>query len=948
MSIHGSHITEARAVFIVAAIALIPVLLGSIFPDASFAGIVSNYVPLHTLLETLSIILALLVFTIVWSTRSKNLPSNLIIIALAALASGMLDFSHLLSFPGMPDFIAPNSLETTVRFWLAARLSIALGLLAIAFHSWRPPLNLLRSSLMLCLMLAVIFILHLLFLRHAEGLPRLFLDNNGPTALKLSLQYFVITALLLATLGFLQHLKRPRLFNASGFFAASLLMAFGEIFFILYVDIHDSYSLSGHLYKISGYFFLYRAVFHDTVKRPYDLLDQSRSQLNLTLRALPDLLFELSRDGRYLNVYTPERAILESPTPHLLGRSLYDIMPSESADVVQQAIDHAAETGSARTRPFSLPVAQGKTAWFEISVAKLSNDPPQPPTFLVVSRNITARYQAEESLRTLSHAIEFNPLAIVVFDTALHIKQVNHAFTRMTGYKEVEVLDCPPHFLHTLGTSSDKAKSITSKILAGTPWSGEIRSVRKDGSEFSIYLRIFPSRSPTGDLTGFLSIAEDLSEKKNYSMMLEQLSRHDQLTGLPNRELLQQHFEEFCVDNNPVAVLWFDLDNFKEVNDALGHAAGDILLQQVAYRLRSSLSKSESLARISGDDFVILLANASQEQVIARTLQLLELAARPINLPEQTLSLSASIGIALWPTDGDSLGSLLQKAEIGKYKAKTSGRNSYQFYESQMQEMATLRLAQSNALKTALEHDELHLVYQPQICLQTRQVTGVEALLRWNSKDWGLIPPTDFIPLAEASGMVLTIGEWVLDNAMARLRSWLDEGLPPVVMAVNISAIQFEHPRFVVLISRLLSLHKIPPHLLELELTEAMAMQNPRFSEQRIRKLHAMGIRLSIDDFGTGYSSLSYLKRFKINKLKIDREFIADMDHDPDDQAIVTAIIQMARRLSISVLAEGVETARQAELLKRLGCNQIQGFHYSKPLPDVAAADYIRTTYPAV
>lgn len=945
MNIHGSHAPEARVAFLAAAIALVPLLLASILPTASLFGLVSSQVPLHTLLETLSIILALLVFTIVWSTRNKNLPSNLIIIALASLASSILDFSHLLSFPGMPDFVTPNNLDTTVQFWLAARLSIALGLLAIAFHSWRSPLNLLRSSLMLGFMLAVMFGLHLLFLWHAEGLPRLFLEGNGPTALKLGFEYLVIAILLLASLGFFQHLRHPRVFNAGGFFAASLLMAFGEIFFILYVDIHDSYSLSGHLYKISGYFFLYRAVFNDTVKRPYDLLDQSRSRLNMTLRALPDLLFELSRDGRYLNVYTPERAILESPTPHLLGRSLYEVMPTESADIVQQAIDQADAMGSARTGPFSLPTAYGKTDWFEVSVARLSNNPPQPATFLVISRNITARYQAEQSLRTLSHAIEFNPLAIVVFDATLHIKQVNHAFTRMTGYEEVEVLDHPPHFLHALGASPEKTRSITDKILAGNSWSGEIRSVRKDGSEFSIYLRVFPSRSPAGELTGFLSIAEDLSEKKNYRMMLEQLSRHDQLTGLPNRELLQQHFEQFCAGNNPVAVLWFDLDNFKEVNDALGHAAGDILLQQVAYRLRNSLSKNESLARISGDDFVILLANASQEQVISRTLQLLELATQPITLPEQTLSLSASIGIALWPADGDSLGSLLQKAEIGKYKAKTSGRNSYQFYESQMQEMASLRLAQNNALKTALEHNELHLVYQPQICLQTKQVSGVEALLRWNSKDWGLIPPTDFIPLAEASGMVLTLGEWVLDRAMAQLRSWLDNGLPPVVMAVNISAIQFEHPRFVVQISRLLSLHKIPPQLLELELTEAMAMQNPRFSERRICKLHAMGIRVSIDDFGTGYSSLSYLKRFKINKLKIDREFIADMDHDPDDQAIVTAIIQMARRLSISVLAEGVETARQAEMLKRLGCNQIQGYHYSRPLPDAAAADYIRSSY---
>lgn len=941
MKIHGSHAPEARTAFIAALIASLPVLAVSLFPASTLTSNINGYVPLHTFLEILSIILALLVFTIVWSTRNKNLPCNLIIIALASLVSGVMDISHTLSFPGMPDFVLSNTPQTTVQFWLGARLAVALGLLAIAFHSWRTPLNTLRSSFMLFFALALTFALHILFLWYPDVMPLMFMGNKQPTTIKLAVEYLIIGAFLLAAFGHFLHLKHPRAFNASGFFAASLLMALGELFFILYINIHDSYNLTGHLYKISGYFFLFRAVFSDTVQRPYDLLDQSRSRLNLTLSALPDLLFELSREGRYLNIYTPERAVLESPTPHMLGRSLYDVMPTESADIVQKAIDEAAETGRARTGPFSLQVAHGKTAWFEISIAKLSNNPPEPPTFLLISRNITDRYQAEQSLRTLSHAIEFNPLAIIVFDSTLRIRQVNRAFTRMTGYEEVEVLDCPPHFLHAPGAASIQARTIEQKILEGTPWSGEVNSTRKDGSEFTIYLRVFPSRSPAGELTGFLSIAEDITDKKNYSMLLEQLSRHDQLTGLPNREMLQQRFEQFCADNNPVAVLWLDLDNFKEVNDALGHAAGDTLLQQVAYRLRDNLNKNESVARISGDDFVILLANANEELVIRRTLQLLELTARPITLPGQTLSLTASTGIALWPADGNNLGSLLQKAEIGKYKAKASGRNSHQFYEPQMQEMASLRLAQNNALKTALSNNELYLVYQPQICLQTRRVTGVEALLRWNSKEWGLVSPADFIPLAEASGMILSIGEWVLDTAMARLRSWLDEGLPPFTMAVNISAIQFEHPRFVEQVSRLLSSHKIPPQLLELELTEAMAMQNPHVSEQRIRKLHAMSVRLSIDDFGTGHSSLSYLKRFKIDKLKIDREFIADMDHDPDDQAIVTAIIQMARRLSISVLAEGVETARQAELLKRLGCHQVQGYHFSRPLPEEAVAEYI-------
>ncbi len=941
MLTHSSHGAEARIAFAAAAIGLLLIMLASIVPpDSGWAAIIVSYIPLHTLLETISIILALLVFTIIWSTRNKSLPRNLSIIALASLASGILDFSHLLSFPGMPDYITPNSTDKAILFWLAARLAMGTGLLASAFYAWHKPLNLLRSCFLLLFTLALLFTLHVLFLWYPGMLPAIYIDGQGSTAFKRNLNYLVMVVFFIAALGFSLHLRRPRLFNASGFFAASLLMAFGEMFFILYIDIHDTYSLTGHLYKIAGYFFLFRAIFSDTIKRPYDLLEQSRRRLDLTLCTLPDLLFEMSREGRYLQVYTPERAVLESPTPHLLGRSLYDVMPVESADIVQQAIDQAAESGNARTGPFSLEIASGSTDWFEVSVARLNNTP-APPSFLVISRNITDRYRAEQSLRTLSHAVEFNPLSIVVFDSQLRIQQVNQAFTRLTGYQEAEVLNRPPHFLHASGASARQADTINREILQGSLWSGEIQGTHKDGNPFTIYLRVFPSRSPAGEITGFLSIAEDITDKKNYTILLEQLSRHDPLTGLPNRELLQQHFELFCADNNPVAVLWLDLDNFKEVNDALGHATGDILLQQIAYRLRDNLYKNETIARISGDDFVILLTNATENHVIRRIQQLLELVVEPITLPGQVLSLTASVGIALWPTDADSLGSLLQKAEIGKYKAKTAGRNSYQFYESQMQEMAGLRLAQSNALKTAIEHNELHLVYQPQVCLEQQRVIGVEALLRWDSRSWGSVPPCDFIPLAEASGMILSIGEWVLDSALARLRSWLDQGLPPVAMAVNISAIQFEHPSFTEQISQLLQRHQVPPHLLELELTEAMAMKKPDFSEQRIRHLHAMGVKLSIDDFGTGYSSLSYLKRFKIDKLKIDREFIADMDNDAGDQAIVTAIIQMARRLSITVLAEGVESARQAELLKRFGCSQIQGYYYSKPLPPEEAARYI-------
>lgn len=939
---HSSHSAELRSAKRVlwVALALLAVLL--LVPADGW--VVPGFLWLHMLLETLAISVAAMLFATVWSTRKESLPCNLSLVAIGMLGVGILDFSHMLSYRGMPDFFTPSGEEKAINFWLAARLLGALMLLALAFSSWRRRLQRVRALVALWLILLLVMLVHGVFLVYPHWMPATYIEGVGLTPFKTFSEYLLIVLLLVAALRFALALRAPREFHASGFMAAAILLAISEYCFTLCGDVTDFYNLTGHLYKLAGFGFLYRAAFVETVQRPYELLHQSRAQLDLTLSAMPDLLFEMDRQGRYLQVFTPDSSRLSAPAELLLGRRVEEVMPATAAATMLQALDEASTQGHSWGRVIELTQQDGQPSWFEVSVARHEKvNEGQEPGFLVVSRDVTARFQAEQAQNALWQMVEQNPLAVLVLDKKLHIEHVNKAFTHMSGYALDEVRGRHPAFLHgpCLETTGG-VEELDRMLLAGHSWSGELICVRRNGEEYFEQVRVFPVKDPQGQIERYLAIKEDITESRAFAERLEQLSNHDPLTGLPNRDLLEREFARLRIEHMRLALIWLNLDNFKEINEAMGHAAGDLLLKQIAYRLRDQLHEQEVLARLSGDDFVLLLPSDNQANTAWRVRELLDLIAEPLVLPRQSLSMTASAGIATLPEDATSFGDLLRMAELGKHRAKTAGRNGYQFYRADMQEQATLRLAQSHALKQALARQELYLVYQPQVSLAGRRVVGVEALLRWRSSEWGEVSPATFIPLAESNGMILPIGEWVLHQALQQLRSWLDQGLAPISMAVNISAIQFEQPDFPALVSQVLEQSGVPAQLLDLELTEALAMKNPQLSAERIRELRARQVRFSIDDFGTGYSSLSYLKQFKIHKLKIDREFIRQVDADLDDQAITAAVIRMAQQLGITSLAEGVETAAQLELLQRFGCDQVQGYFFSKPLPAEQVMEFVR------
>ncbi len=451
-----------------------------------------------------------------------------------------------------------------------------------------------------------------------------------------------------------------------------------------------------------------------------------------------------------------------------------------------------------------------------------------------------------------------------------------------------------------------------------------------------------------------LQLSQTVAEQQAAEAMAERLALFDALTGLPNRHLLADRASQ-ALDiarrgDEPLAVLFIDLDHFKNINDSLGHRVGDSLLVQLAARLRSALREQDTVARTGGDEFALVLPMTDIAGAAHLANKLMALAAQPFQVEQQELSVTPSVGIAMFPTDGDDFDTLCKAADAAMYRAKKDGRNTYRFFTSEMQAQSARTLQLENALRRALERRQLSLHYQPQFALDAdggTRITGAEALLRWQHPELGWISPTEFIPLAETSGLILPIGEWVLREALSQLRRWDDAGLPALKMAVNLSAVQLRNDALPLLVDRMLGELGVPAARLEMELTEGAAMDNPCAAIAVLNALHARGVGLAIDDFGIGHSSLSYLKKFRAGKLKIDQSFVRDLTEDHEDRAIVDAVIRMADALGLSTLAEGVETEGQLAFLRRQGCQAVQGYLFSRPLPADAFADFVRTQQPS-
>jgi diguanylate cyclase (GGDEF)-like protein/PAS domain S-box-containing protein len=556
-----------------------------------------------------------------------------------------------------------------------------------------------------------------------------------------------------------------------------------------------------------------------------------------------------------------------------------------------------------------------------------------------------AHNELKASYQQLEAIIQTSPLAIYTRDMNDIVTTWNPAAERMFGWTEAEAVGLPVQTLPP-GTL-EEAESLSSRVRKGSIFNQvELVRLRRDGSPINISLSIAPVIDAAGQIFGYLTIAADITDRKAAEKQIEFLAYHDVLTGLPNRLLLQDRFEQARAyaarAGTKVALLFLDLDHFKSINDTLGHDAGDALLKEIATRLDECVRDTDTISRQGGDEFLILLPDLAHIDDTAPVLtKVMERLQQPVDAAGNEISTSVSMGVAIFPEDGASFETLLKKADMAMYQAKDAGRNTYRFFDEAMNVEAVEHQFIRNSLRRALERDEFVLHYQPKIDLASGAVTGVEALIRWNHPELGMVAPARFIPVAEESSLIVPIGEWVLHEACRQAMAWKRAGLPELSIAVNLSTVQFKRGDLERSVIHALEETGFNPALLELELTESILIQNVESVLACVKRLKLLGVKLSIDDFGTGYSSLSYLKRFDIDKLKIDQSFVRDLATDPDDAAIVRAIIQMARSLNLRTIAEGVETAEMLHQLRIFQCDEAQGYHFARPMPAEELASYL-------
>lgn len=548
-----------------------------------------------------------------------------------------------------------------------------------------------------------------------------------------------------------------------------------------------------------------------------------------------------------------------------------------------------------------------------------------------------ARKQAEESLRLADRVFQSTAEGIVVTDADANIVAVNPAFELITGYRQAEVLGKNPNLLQSGRQDQAYYRDMWATLLARGQWHGEIWNRRKSGEVYPEWLNISAVRDIQGRTSHYVAASSDITSIKLAQQQIEFLTHHDALTGLPNRTLLKdrlaQGMQRANRENTPLALLYLGLDHFKNINETLGHAVGDTVLQEVARRLTEATRAGDTLARLGGDEFVLLLEDdvIAQQATVAR--KLLDLFTAPIFVDGNELAVTASIGISIYPDDGADASTLLQHADQAMHNAKAAGRNTYRFFDPALSVGVLERLSMEAALRRAMVRNELLLHYQPQVDLYSGEIVVLEALLRWRHPEKGLLLPAEFIPLAEETDLIVQIGAWVLQEACRQLQAWHATGHARLCVSVNVSALQFTHGAMEETLAQVLRDTGLNGHFVELELTESLIMFDYDKTKAFLKRLKALGVGLAVDNFGLGHSSLSYLKHFPIDKLKIDKSFIGGIVTDRDDAAIVQAMIAMGHSLQLKMIAEGVESEAQAGYLRTLHCDLMQGFYFSHPLP---------------
>ncbi|MFZ1036106.1 MAG: EAL domain-containing protein [Smithella sp.] len=685
---------------------------------------------------------------------------------------------------------------------------------------------------------------------------------------------------------------------------------------------------------------------------------QSEERYRTILDEMADAYYEVNLAGNFTFVNDSLCRHLGQSKEELLGASFRDSIAREDIETVYNAFGRIYRTGKPE-RDISYKVIRkdGTTGFAENSGFPLRNQKGEIIGFRGVGRDITQRRQMEETLRQSEERYRtiIKEMEEWYFETDLagNITFFNDIFADVLGYSQKELTGV--NFQSFI--RKEEADSVyrlfnqvfkTGKPIRNFPY----EFMQTDGTVISAEFSIFPKRDKEGMVCGFRGVGHDITERKEAERKIQYQATHDALTGLPNRlmfsQLLNQAIKSARRYKRQFAVLFLDLDRFKIINDTMGHDAGDELLQEIAARLKNTLRAVDITARLGGDEFVILIDEVSDISNVSTVAhKILNSIIKSLTIMKQECRVTASIGISIYPKDAEDEQSLMKNADMAMYLAKEEGKNNYQFYSEDIQSKSLERLSIEKNLRFALERNELSLHYQAKLDFKTDVITGVEALLRWQNQYLGSVTPTQFITVAEETGLIVPIGRWVMKTACQQNVAWQREGLPPVCMAVNLSLRQLTDDNLINDIRAALNDSGMAPNLLELEITESMVMHNPVRMISILAKIKSMGVRLAIDDFGTGYSSLAQIKHFPIDTLKVDRSFIRNIPQDAEDKAITEAIIAMGKTLSLTVVAEGVETQEQLNFLREHSCDEMQGYHFSKPIAPEQFADLLRKHVPS-
>lgn len=939
--------TTSRHALTVGALALALVVLLHLLPPMAPIP-ASIYLPLHTFLETFAICVAVLIFAVGWHAFAREPSTMTLALSCGFLAVALFDFGHMFGYSGMPGWVTPSGPEKGINFWLAGRYAAALTLLVAVLAPWDRSVTERAGLGVLALVLAGTALMFLVLLYFPERIPRTFDPETGLTRFKIISEYLIILLNLAAAVFIWRWRHAMQGVDGYSLFTAALLLAISELPFTWYLSITDLNNLAGHLLKVTAYLYLYKALVYARIQRPYDELARTRDRLRATLDALPDMVMEIDARGVVHDYHSSQSALRLHPEA-LLGRSLYELLPAEPMNAWERAQAEVDEQGSSIGAQYSLDTPQGNR-WYEISATGLPvEDPQSPRRYLALLRDVTQRKLQEAELRIAATAFQSQE-GIAIADQDMRILRANVAFSETTGVALDKLAGRNPFEFFVSEHDSNHVTRIRSALAAAGEWHGELWWQSAEGQAWPMRVSITAVCNDNGQNLNYVFDLLNLSELKHAEDTIDRLARYDALTGLPNRRQMVERLEAFF--EQPAAsgrrqycgLLHIDLDDFKHINETAGFEAGDKILVEVAARLSALEDHGAQVTRHSADEFFVVTdplgtdEHAAVKAVHELALEIGEWLRRPYRVRGTKVVLGVSIGCVVFDSPDGGSGELLRRADFALNQAKADPHASIAFYDADMQQLVTARASLVQDLRVAIERGELHLQYQPQVNA-AGQVVGAEALLRWQSPTNGLVPPTQFIPLAEQNGLMDQLEAWVLAEATRQLGEWRQSpAMRHLYLGVNVSSGEVHRSGFVERLEHLLEQHAIVPGSLMLEFTEGTLIQDFEHVREIVDLLRQRGVRFAIDDFGTGYSSLSYLSRLQVDQIKIDQSFLSHLETSTSDAALVRTIIELSRIFELEVIAEGVETEAQRLFLERHGCLLYQGFLFGRPMSAAAFA----------